>query len=146
MKIAIASDHRGVQLKTKITESLEKLGYEVQDFGANTSESVDYPDFAFPAASSVGEGKNEKGILICSTGIGMSITANKVKNVRAALCTSERQAKMTRQHNDSNILVLAADELDDEKNLQLVKIWLETDFEGGRHARRVEKIHELTKN
>ncbi len=146
MNFTIAADHRGLDLKSKIKNKLEALGHSVEDFGTNSTESCDYPDFAFPAAEKVGKGEVERGILICSTGIGMSIIGNKVKNVRASLCTNVHQAEMTRQHNNSNVLVLAADELPEEKNLEILDAWLTNDFEGGRHQRRVSKIHDLTQN
>jgi ribose 5-phosphate isomerase B len=140
MRIAIGSDHRGFEAKTRIVSVLHQLGYEVQDAGPQSRDSVDYPDFAFEVARAVGEGRAERGILICGTGIGMCIAANKVHNVRAAPCHDCITAEMSRRHNDANVLCLSADLLGEELIERMVRIWLETPFEGGRHARRVEKI------
>lgn len=140
MKIAIGSDHRGFDAKRRIVTLLKNLGHEVLDLGTEGSDSVDYPDFAFQVASMVGEKRVDRGILICGTGIGMCIAANKVHGVRAAPCHDSITAEMSRRHNDANILCLSADLLGDELIDRMVRIWLETDFEGGRHARRVEKI------
>jgi ribose 5-phosphate isomerase B len=116
------------------------LGHEVVDVGTDGKESVDYPDFAFNVATAVGEGRVDRGILICGTGIGMCIAANKVRNVRAAPCHDSITAEMSRRHNDANVLCLSGDLLGQELIDRMVRIWLTTDFEGGRHARRVEKI------
>jgi ribose 5-phosphate isomerase B len=140
MKIAIGSDHRGFQTKQRLVSLLQKLGHEVQDVGPATSDSVDYPDFAFEVGRAVGEGRVERGILIDGTGIGMCIAANKVPGVRAAPCHDCVTAEMSRRHNDANVLCLSADMLGEELIDQMVRIWLECPFEGGRHARRVEKI------
>jgi ribose 5-phosphate isomerase B len=140
MKIAIGSDHRGYDAKRRIIALLEQLGHEVQDVGPFGNESVDYPDFALQVASAVGEQRVERGILICGTGIGMCIAANKVRGVRAAPCHDSITAEMSRRHNNANVLCLSADLLGDELMNRMVRIWLETDFEGGRHARRVDKI------
>jgi ribose 5-phosphate isomerase B len=140
MKIAIGSDHRGFDSKRRIVSLLERLGHEVMDFGPGGLESVDYPDFAFQVAQAVSEKRVDRGILICGTGIGMCIAANKVMGVRAAPCHDSITAEMSRRHNDANVLCLSADLLGGELLDRMVKIWLETDFEGGRHARRVEKI------
>ncbi len=140
MKIAIGSDHRGFEAKTRILSVLHQLGHEVFDAGSHSRDSVDYPDFAFEVARAVGEGRAERGILICGTGIGMCIAANKVQNVRAAPCHDCITAEMSRRHNDANVLCLSADLLGEELIDRMVRIWLETQFEGGRHARRVEKI------
>jgi ribose 5-phosphate isomerase B len=140
MKIAIGSDHRGYDAKRRIVQLLRELGHEVMDLGTESNESVDYPDFAFQVARAVSEHRVERGILICGTGIGMCIAANKVHGVRAAPCHDSITAEMSRRHNDANILCLSADLLGDELIDRMVRIWLQTDFEGGRHARRVDKI------
>ena len=140
MKIAIGSDHRGYDAKRRIRSLLEQLGHEVLDVGPEGQQSVDYPDFAFPAALAVRDGKAERGILIDGTGIGMCIAANKVPGVRAAPCHDGVTAEMSRRHNDANVLCLSADLLGEELIDRMVRIWLETEFEQGRHARRVEKI------
>jgi ribose 5-phosphate isomerase B len=140
MKIAIGSDHRGFDVKKRIVALLHQLGHEVVDVGTQSSDSVDYPDFAFQVARAVSEGGVERGILICGTGIGMCIAANKVRGVRAAPCHDSITAEMSRRHNNANILCLSADLLGDELIDRMLRIWLETEFEGGRHARRVDKI------
>ncbi|MDN3510201.1 MAG: ribose 5-phosphate isomerase B [Candidatus Jettenia sp. CY-1] len=141
MKIALASDHRGFDFKKRVTSMLTQMGHTVIDFGTTTdTESVDYPDFGIKAARAVGSGECNRGILICGTGIGMSLVANKVKGVRAALCHNLYTVEMSRRHNDSNVLCIGADIVDEELLEQKVKLWLETPFDGGRHARRVEKI------
>jgi ribose 5-phosphate isomerase B len=143
MKIAIGSDHRGFDAKRRLTPILRQLGHEVIDVGANANESVDYPDYAYQVATAVGEGKVDRGILICGTGIGMCIAANKVKGVRAAPCHDSITVEMSRRHNDANVLCLSADLLGDELIGRIVRSWLETEFEGGRHARRVDKIKRI---
>ena len=140
MKIAIGSDHRGYEAKRRILPLLQQLGHEVLDLGPEGSDSVDYPDFAFEVSRAVSEGRVQRGILICGTGIGMCIAANKVPGVRAAPCHDSITAEMSRRHNDANVLCLSADLLGEELIDRMVRIWLETDFESGRHARRVEKI------
>ena len=140
MKIAIGSDHRGYDAKRRIVPLLEQLGHQVEDMGPEGRDSVDYPDFAFRVAQAVSTGQVERGILICGTGIGMCIAANKVRGVRAAPCHDSITAEMSRRHNDANVLCLSADLLGEELIGRIVRLWLETDFEGGRHARRVEKI------
>ena len=140
MKIAIGSDHRGYRAKQRLVPILRQFGHEVTDVGPQGDESVDYPDFAFAVALAVGEGRAERGVLICGTGIGMCIAANKVPGVRAAPCHDSITAEMSRRHNDANVLCLSADLLGEELIDRMVRIWLETAFEGGRHARRVEKI------
>jgi ribose 5-phosphate isomerase B len=140
MRIAIGSDHRGYDAKRRIIVLLQQLGHEVEDVGPFGNESVDYPDFALQVASAVGEQRVERGILICGTGIGMCIAANKVRGVRAAPCHDSITAEMSRRHNNANVLCLSADLLGDELMNRMVRIWLETEFEGGRHARRVDKI------
>ena len=140
MRIAIGSDHRGYDVKRRIVSLLQRLGHDVLDVGPVSGENVDYPDFAFQVAQAVSEGKVDRGILTCGTGIGMCIAANKVAGVRAAPCHDSITAEMSRRHNDANVLCLSADLLGGELLDRMVKIWLETDFEGGRHARRVDKI------
>jgi ribose 5-phosphate isomerase B len=140
MKIAIGSDHRGFDVKARIVSILHQMGHDVFDAGPHRQESVDYPDFAFEVARAVSEERAERGILICGTGIGMCIAANKVRNVRAAPCHDCITAEMSRRHNDANVLCLSADLLGEELIERMVRIWLDTAFESGRHARRVEKI------
>ena len=146
MKIAIGSDHRGYDAKRRVGLSLQNMGHEVLDKGTDSSASVDYPDFAFLVAQAVSGHEADRGILICGTGIGMCIAANKVAGVRAAPCHDIITAEMSRRHNDANVLCLSADLLSEELIDRMVKIWLETEFEGGRHARRVEKIVGIEKN
>jgi ribose 5-phosphate isomerase B len=140
MKIAVGSDHRGLTVKQRVVPLLQQIGHEVIDVGPNAPGSVDYPDFAFEVAKAVGDGRVERGILICGTGIGMCIAANKVHGVRAAPCHDSITAELSRRHNDSNVLCLSADLLGEELIERMVRIWLETPFEAGRHARRVDKI------
>lgn len=140
MKIALASDHGGYLLKEEVIRFLSKKGYEIEDFGCHSTDSIDYPDYAFPAAEAVANGHADRGIVICTTGIGVSICANKVRDIRCALCTSAFQAEMTRRHNDTNVLALGAKTVSSEDALEIVGIWLQTDFEGDRHSRRVDKI------
>ena len=143
MKIAIGCDHGAFALKNKIIQHLEKQGYEVRDFGTYSTESCDYPDFAAPAAKAVAAGECEKGIVICTTGIGVSIVANKVKGIRCALCSDPLSAEMTRRHNDTNMLAMGAGIIGQNLAMDIVDIWLATEFEGGRHQRRVDKIMAL---
>ena len=140
MKIAIASDHRGYVVKGKILALIAELGHEALDMGTDSSENVDYPDFGAKVAQAVSAGTVERGILICGTGMGMCITANKFPGVRACTCHDDLTAEMSRRHNDANVLCLSADLLGDRLVNRMVEIWLKTEFEGGRHARRVEKI------
>jgi ribose 5-phosphate isomerase B len=140
MKIAVGSDHRGFEVKKRILHLLTQLGHEALDMGTGGQEGVDYPDFAFAVAEAVGDKRVDRGILICGTGIGMCIAANKVPGVRAAPCHDSITAEMSRRHNDANILCLSADLLGEELIDRMIRIWLETEFEGGRHARRVNKI------
>src|SRR5436190_10294597 len=139
MRIALGSDHRGYEVKRRIASILQQLGHEVIDVGPHSNEGVDYPDFAFQVAQAVGEGRVDRGVLACGTGIGMCIAANKVRGVRAAPCHDTITAELSRSHNDSNVLCLSADLLGDELVERMVRTWLQTPFEGGRHARRVEK-------
>jgi ribose 5-phosphate isomerase B len=141
MIIALAADHRGHVVKEKIAVLLGEQGHQVLDMGTNSSRSCDYPDCAYPPAKAVSEGKAERAILICGSGIGMDICANKVHGVRAALCHDELTAQMSRRHNNANVLCLASDVLGEELMRRIVISWLNTEFEGGgRHERRVRKI------
>jgi ribose 5-phosphate isomerase B len=146
MKIAIGSDHRGFHLKEKLASLLHTKGHEVDDEGTSVPESVDYPDFAVLVARKVSNHTVERGILICGTGIGMAIAANKFPGVRAAPCTDEITAEISRRHNDLNILCLPADMISPRTVERMVEVWVDTDFEGGRHSRRVEKILEIERN
>jgi ribose 5-phosphate isomerase B len=143
MRFAIGSDHRGYHLKEQIIAMLRAKGHEVDDEGACGSESVDYPDFAALVAKKVSQGAVERGILICGSGIGMAICANKFPGVRAAPCTDEVTAEISRRHNNLNVLCLSADMLSPRIVERMVEVWVATPFEGGRHERRVEKIHLL---
>ena len=145
MKIAIGSDHAGLELKNKIISVLKEKGFDVVDHGTNGPESVDYPDYGVLVAEVVSQGKIKRGILVCGTGIGMSIVANKFPGVRAALCHDLYTAEMSRRHNDSNILILAGRTLSKKLALDIAETWLKTDFEGGRHQRRIDKITEIEK-
>ena len=141
MRIALGCDHRGLKLKQAIMNFLEQSGYGYQDFGCYDTESVDYPDFARPVAEAVIEAKFDYGILICATGIGMSIAANKVRGIRAALCCSVYDARCARGHNNANVLCLGgAEKLEVSLALDIVKEFLTAGFEGGRHERRLEKV------
>jgi ribose 5-phosphate isomerase B len=143
MRIAVGSDHRGVVLRAKLVELLNRLGEEVIDLGADGGEEVDYPDVAAMVARRVGSGDVDRGILICGTGVGMCIVANKIPGVRAAPCFDDVTAELSRRHNDLNVLCLSGDLLGEKLADRLVEIWLRTPFEGGRHARRNRKIAEL---
>ena len=142
MKIAIGADHRGFSLKEVLKEFLKEKGYEVIDFGTHSEESFDYPDAAIPVGEAVASGEADRGILICMTGIGMSIAANKVKGVRAALVTGLEFAELSRRHNDANVICLQGGYVDPEDAKKFVEVFLTTEFEGGRHERRVNKIKE----
>lgn len=143
MRVSIGSDHRGVQAKAQLLKLIEQWGHEVSDEGTHDCESADYPNFARLVSSKVSEGKADRGVLICGTGIGMAITANKFAGVRAATCYDEFTAEMCRRHNDVNVLCLSGDPARGEKNEQIVRVWLDTSFEGGRHARRLQQIAEI---
>ena len=143
--IAIASDHGGYWLKQEIIKHLDEQGIACKDFGTYSDESCDYPVYAEAAAKAVAAGEYRSGILVCGTGIGMSIAANKIKGIRAALCGDCYSAELTRRHNDANILALGARVLGSGLALKIVDTFLNTSFEGGKHARRVEMIHELEK-
>ncbi len=140
MKIAIASDHAGFALKAQVEELLRAAGHEVEDFGTGSDESVDYPDFAEPAARAVGSGQAERGVFVCGSGVGVAIVANKVAGVRAVHAHDAEEAAMSRRHNDTNVLTLGERTTDPGEAGAIVKSFLDTDFEGGRHERRVEKI------
>ena len=140
MKISIGCDHGALALKNKVVAHLEKKGHEVKDFGTYTLDSCDYPEFAAAAARAVASGECEKGIVLCTTGIGASIAANKVKGVRCALLHETWSAKMTRLHNDTNMMALGAAVVGEMLAFEIIDTWLGTEFEGGRHARRVEKL------
>jgi ribose 5-phosphate isomerase B len=143
MKIAVASDHRGYIIKGKILALIAELGHQAVDMGTDSSESVDYPDFGAKVARAVSAKEVDRGILICGTGIGMCIIANKYPGVRACTCHDDLTAEMSRRHNDANVLCLSADLLGDRLVNRMVEIWLKTEFEGGRHARRVDKIGQI---
>ncbi|MEW6739801.1 ribose 5-phosphate isomerase B [Dissulfurispira sp.] len=140
MLIAIGSDHAGLEMKTEIIAVLKELGHEYTDYGTDTPQSVDYPDFGEKVSEAVSTGKTERGILICGTGIGMSIVANKFPNIRASLCNELFSAKMSRLHNDANILVLGGRIIGKDLAKEIVRTWMTTPFEGGRHANRLKKI------
>ena len=140
MKVAIANDHRGVESKLQIKAIIEQMGLECVDLGTEEGKPADYPDQAYQAAIAVSNGEADRAILVCGTGIGMCIAANKVKNVRAALCHDELNAQVSRQHNDANILCLSGDLVKGATLRNIVKSWLTTEFDGGRHQRRVDKI------
>ncbi|MCA9258925.1 MAG: ribose 5-phosphate isomerase B [Planctomycetales bacterium] len=143
MRIAIGSDHRGFQLKEQLIALLTSKNHEIEDVGTNGPESVDYPDFAALVAGKVSSGAVERGILICGTGIGMAIAANKFPHVRAATCADEITAEISRRHNNLNVLCLSADMLSARTVERMVEVWVDTPFEGGRHERRLEKIYEF---
>jgi ribose 5-phosphate isomerase B len=140
MKIAVGADHAGLVLKEAIKRLLLEQGHEVTDFGARTPESTDYPDYALPVAIAVKDGAAERGVLVCTTGMGMAMAANKVTGVRAALAMNEDEVMLTRAHNDANVLALSAKYTTGEQAARYVGIFLATAFEGGRHQRRLDKI------
>lgn len=140
MRIVLACDHGGFQKKCLILEHLQSRGYDVADFGSYTPDSVDYPDYAIAAAESVARGENDRAILVCTTGIGMSIASNKVEGVRAALCFNTEVARTSRSHNNANVLCLPGKYLDDKTALEMVDVWLKERFRRGRHKRRMDKI------
>lgn len=143
MKIAIGSDHGGYDLKEQVKTWLQEMGHEVEDFGCHGKESCDYPDFGAAAAQAVASGQCEKGVVICTTGIGISMTANKVKGVRCALCGDPWSAEMTRRHNDANMLAMGAGVVGPQLARQILEAFFTHDFEGGRHQRRVDKLMAL---
>ena len=143
MKIAIASDHGGYQLKEAVREYLESRGIEVLDLGTYSEESVDYPAFGKECGEAVVSGKADRGRVCCGTGIGISIAANKVKGVRCALCTDVHMAEMSRKHNDANMLAMGGRTTDTDKALEITAAWLDTEFEGGRHQKRVDMLNAM---
>ena len=146
MKIALAADHAGFEEKEKIKKTLDEIGVEYTDMGTNSNESVDYPDYARKLGEAVAAGEFDKGILVCGSGTGMAIAANKIPGIRAAVAWNEEIARLSRQHNNANVLSLAARYIPDDEQEKIVKAWLTTDFEGGRHERRVEKIEHIEKD
>jgi len=145
-RIAIGCDHRGIALKELIMPFLQNTGNSYQDFGCYSADPVDYPDIAQKVGEAVASGNSDQGILICNTGIGISIAANKIKCVRAALCCDVLAAQRARQHNDANVLCLRGEDMDTELALKIIESFLTTDFEGGRHLRRVNKIRALERD
>jgi len=143
LSVALGADHAGWELKEALKGWLLEGEYQVLDFGTHSPDSVDYPDYAQQVGESVAVGKVDRGVLVCGTGIGMAMAANKVAGVRAALCGDTFTARMSREHNDANVLALAGRLTDAEMGRAILKVWLETDFAGGRHARRVDKITEM---
>lgn len=144
-KIALAADHAGYPEKEKIKRTLDELGVEYADMGTASTDSVDYPDYAKKVGDAVAHGEFEQGLLVCGSGTGMAIAANKIKGVRAAVAWNEDIARLAREHNDANVLALPARFMSDEEAVKVLKAWFAADFEGGRHAKRVEKIIELEK-
>lgn len=144
-KIALAADHAGYEEKEKLKKTLDEIGVEYDDMGTNSTESVDYPDYARKAAEAVARGEYDQGLLVCGSGTGMAIAANKVPGIRAAVAWNEDIARLARQHNDANVLSLASRYTPHEELDKIVKAWFSADFEGGRHERRVEKIEEIEK-
>jgi ribose 5-phosphate isomerase B len=143
MRIAIGTDHRGFSLRTKLVELLQQLGHEVVDIGTYSPDAIDYPDIAAQVADKVSRGEVERGILVCGTGLGMCIAANKFPGVRATPCHDDITAELSRRHNDSNVLCLSADLLGERLIDRMIEIWLAAPFEGGRHQRRIQKITDL---
>jgi len=141
--IALGADHAGFQLKEALKSWLIERGHQVVDYGTHSAESVDYPDYAAQVAQAVADGKVESGVLVCGTGIGMAIVANKVPGVRAALCSDLYTARMSREHNDANVLALGGRLMSPEMAVDILRMWLETEFAEGRHRRRVDKIVDL---
>jgi ribose 5-phosphate isomerase B len=139
-RIPIASDHAGYELKARLVAVLTELGYDVEDLGPSSPASTDYPDYAHPVAARVARGDAARGVLLCGTGLGMSYAANRHRGVRAAVAWAPDIAKLAREHNDANVLVLPARFVSDEDGIAILKTWLDTPFEGGRHQRRVDKI------
>ncbi len=140
MKISLGCDHGALALKERVKAHLISRGFEVVDFGTNSLDSCDYPDFARPAAEAVAKGECARGIVLCTTGIGVCITANKVRGIRCALLSDLMSARLTRQHNDTNMMALGAGVVGEKLALEIVDTWLDTDFEGGRHQRRIDKM------
>ena len=143
LSVALGADHAGWELKEALKSWLMEGGYQVLDFGTHSPDSVDYPDYAQQVGESIAVGKVERGVLVCGTGIGLAMAANKVAGVRAALCGDAYTARMSREHNDANVLALAGRMMDADMGRAILKVWLETEFAGGRHARRVDKIIDM---
>jgi ribose 5-phosphate isomerase B len=143
MKIALGADHAGYQEKEKLKKTLDELGVEYEDFGTNSCDSVDYPDYAQKVGEAVASGEVEQGILVCGSGIGIAIAANKIHGVRAAQAWNEQTARLAREHNDANVLSIGARVTPEEEIPKIVRAWFDAKFEGGRHTRRVEKIEKL---
>ncbi|MEC8957627.1 MAG: ribose 5-phosphate isomerase B [Nitrospinota bacterium] len=145
-KIAIASDHGGFDLKKNVISSLQNKGLEIEDLGPSNTDSVDYPDYGIKIAHAILEQRVERGIVICGTGVGMSIVVNRFPGIRGTLCSDVYTAKMCREHNDSNILIMGGRVIGKDLALEIVGIWLKTNFEGGRHQRRLDKINKIDAN
>jgi ribose 5-phosphate isomerase B len=145
MRIAIGADHAGFSLKERLKSHLERAGHEIVDVGTDSAESCDYPDFAAAVAERVASGRADRGVLVCHTGIGMSMAANKVAGVRAAAVENPEAARLTREHNDANVLALGARFVDPERAAEMLDIFLKTEFQGGRHSRRIAKIAGMEK-
>lgn len=143
--IALACDHGALQLKESVKRHLTKKGLEFRDFGTYTPDSCDYPDYAAAAARSVAAGECDRGIVMCTTGIGVSIVCNKIKGIRCALLSDKMSARLTRQHNDTNMMAIGAGAVGEMLALEIIDVWLETEFEGGRHQRRIDKVMALEK-
>ena len=141
MKVLITGDHAGLTLRNEVADLMDELGIEYEDAGASCTTSVDYPDYALPAAERIASGEFDRGIFICGTGIGMSIAANKVKGIRCALVHDVFSARATREHNNSNVLAMGERVIGPSLGREIAKVWLETEFQGDRHAKRIEKIH-----
>jgi len=141
--VALASDHAGFRVKEMAKEILHELGIPVEDFGTDSEASVDYPDYAKLAIASVAEGKADRGVLVCGSGVGMSIVANRFPGIRAALASDAQTAEMSRKHNDANVLVLPGWKLGRKEAEEILKVWMQTEFEGGRHQRRLDKIRAI---
>ena len=144
--IAIGADHGGFELKNKIVKWLEDNGYDVKDFGIHENKSVDYPDIAEVVCKSITSGECDRGILVCGTGIGISIAANKIKGIRAAVCGDIYSAAMTKRHNNANVITLGGRVVGEDVGIEIVKAWLTNEFEGGRHQNRIDKITNLENN
>ena len=143
MRVAIGSDHRGVELRQRVIVFLASLGNDIIEFGGKGNDAVDYPDIAADVARQVSTGQCDRGVLFCGTGIGVSIAANKIHGIRAAVCHDQFTAEMSRRHNDANILCLSAERLPPEEVFEIIRDWLAAEFEGGRHQRRIDKISAL---
>ena len=143
MKVSIGSDHRGIEARRQVAKILESLGHTVDDCGTNSAGSVDYPDIAAQVAQKVSAGDSDRGVLICGTGIGMSLAANKFRGIRAAVCQDELFAEISRRHNDLNVLCLSGDTISQNALPRIIDVWMKTPFDGGRHQTRINKIFAL---